>query len=147
MDKQLIKNYWFDFLSDKNALDYPLGDITIFGGDPNKLAQLVYEGIKTATTSSYDLYEPSEYMPEVGDYNIILNGKQEPVCITKTLVTEVVPFNQISAEHAYHEGEGTKTLSYWRKVHEDFFKKEYQDAGKKFDYDIPCLCEVFKRVY
>lgn len=34
MDKQLIKNYWFDFLSDKNALDYPLGDITIFGGDP-----------------------------------------------------------------------------------------------------------------
>jgi len=147
MDKELIKKYWFNFLEDKNPLDYPLGDITIFGGDPENLAQLVNDGTKTATTSSYDLYEPTEYMPKVGDYNIILDGNEKPLCITKTLVTEVIPFNQVSAEHAYHEGEGSRTLDYWRDVHQDFFTQEYREMGKTFTPDIPCLCEVFKKVY
>jgi len=146
MDKERIKKYWFDFLKNKNPLDYPLGDITIFGGDPQTLAQLVQDGVKTATTSSYELYEPTEYMPQVGDYNIILDSNEDPVCITKTLVTEVVPFNQVSAEHAYHEGEGPRTLKYWREVHQDFFEKEYHEAGKNFTQNIPCLCEVFTRV-
>jgi len=148
MDKEKIKAYWFDFLKDKNPLDYPLGDITLFGGDdPDKLAQLVYKGIKTATTSSYALYEPTEYMPEVGDYNIILDGQENPLCITKTLVTEVVPFNQVSAEHAYHEGEDSRTLAEWRTVHEHFFREEYKEFGQEFTFDMPCLCEVFERIY
>ena len=150
MDKEQIKDYWFNFLRDKNSLYYPLGDITVFGSEgpvAEELSKLVYDGVKTATSSSYELYEPTEYMPQVGDYNIILNGKNEPICITETLVTEVVSFKQISAEHAYHEGEGDRTLDYWRQVHEDFFTKEYQAAGKEFNEDIPVLCEVFKRVY
>lgn len=147
MNKEKIKKYWFDFLKDKNPLDYPLGDLTIFGGDPDRLAKLVYNGTKTATSSAYDLYEPTEYMPEVGDYNIILDSQENPICITKTLVTEVIPFNLVSAEHAYHEGEDSRTLAEWRQVHEDFFTKEYQEAGKEFTTDMPCLCEVFERVY
>lgn len=147
MDKEKIQDYWFNFLRDKNSLYYPLGDITTFGGEPDKLAHLVYDGVKTATTSAYDLYEPNEYMPQVGDYNIILDGDENPLCITETLVTEVVPFKYVSAEHAYHEGEGDQTLDYWREVHTDFFKKEYQAVGKEFNDEIPCLCEVFKRIY
>ncbi|PMD70683.1 ASCH domain-containing protein [Companilactobacillus nuruki] len=147
MDKEKIQDYWFNFLRDKNSLYYPLGDITSFGGDPQLLAKLVYDGTKTATSSSYDLYKPNEYMPQVGDYNIILDGNEDPICITKTLVTEVIPFDQVSAEHAYHEGEGDRTLEYWRQIHEDFFKKEYQEAGKEFNNQIPCLCEVFERIY
>lgn len=150
MDREKIKDYWFNFLRDKNSLYYPLGDITLFGSDDSfgdELSKLVYDGVKTATSSSYELYEPTEYMPQVGDYNIILNGKHEPICITETLVTEVVPFKQVSAEHAYHEGEGDRTLDYWRQVHEKFFTKEYREVGQEFNEDIPVLCEVFKRVY
>jgi len=148
MDKHIIKAYWDKFLENKSPReDYPIGDITIFGGDPQTLAELVDKGIKTATTSSYDLYTETEYMPTVGDYNIILDANELPVCITKTLVTEVVPFNLVSAEHAYHEGEGDRSLKYWREVHEDFFTKEYAEAGKKFTEDMPCLCEVFEKVY
>jgi len=147
MDKEKIKNYWFNFLKDKDPLEYLLGDITLFGGSPEELAQLVYDGKKTATTSSYDLYTQNEYLPQVGNYNIILDGNENPICITKTLVTEVVPFDQVSAEHAYHEGEGDRSLEYWREAHEKFFKEEYKEAGKKFTTDIPCLCEVFERVY
>ncbi|APX72440.1 ASCH domain-containing protein [Companilactobacillus allii] len=148
MDKKIIKAYWDKFLENKSPReDYPIGDITIFGGDPKTLANLVDKGIKTATTSAYDLYTKTEYMPTTGDYNIILDDKELPVCITKTLVTEIVPFKQVSAEHAYHEGEGDRSLKYWRVIHEDFFTKEYLAAGKEFNDDIPCLCEVFEKVY
>ncbi|GEO78081.1 hypothetical protein FD29_GL001776 [Companilactobacillus mindensis DSM 14500] len=150
MDKEKIQDYWFNFLRDKNSLYYPLGDISSYGStkeSAQELAELIYDGKKTATTSSYALYEPNEYMPQVGDYNIILNGDGDPVCITETLVTEVVPFKYVSAEHAYHEGEGDRTLEYWRQVHEDFFKQEYKEAGQTFNENIPCLCEVFKRIY
>jgi len=147
MDKEKIKKYWFNFLKDKDPLEYLLGDITLFGVHPEELSQLVFDGTKTATTSSYDLYTPNEYLPQVGNYNIILDGNETPICITKTLVAEVIPFNQVSAEHAYHEGEGDRSLEYWRDVHKKFFKQEYKEAGQKFSKDMPCLCEVFERVY
>lgn len=54
--------------------------------------------------------------------------------------------NLITWEHAYHEGEGDRSLAYWRKVHEDFFKQEYAEAGLTFDQTISCFCEVFEVV-
>lgn len=40
----------------------------------DELAELVNCKIKTATTSAYELYEAGEHIPQVGEYNIILNG-------------------------------------------------------------------------
>ena len=67
--------------------------------------------------------------------------------VTQTTVVETIPYNLVSAEHAYHEGEGDRSLSYWREVHEKFFKSEYAQMGKQFHEKIPCVCEVFKVVY
>ncbi|GMA07753.1 RNA-binding protein [Tetragenococcus halophilus subsp. flandriensis] len=144
-----IKNYWQQFVKEKNitATNYSAWAFGDSKQMTDELAELVIKGYKTATTSAYDLYETGEKIPEVGEYNIILDGNHQAACITQTEVVEVVPFNLVSAEHAYHEGEGDRTLSYWRKVHEDFFKREYTDANKIFSEDIPCLCEVFKVVY
>lgn len=41
----------------------------------NELARLVIIGQKTATTSAIELYEPDEHVPQVGDYNVILDGR------------------------------------------------------------------------
>lgn len=113
----------------------------------NELAELTVTGVKTATTSAAELYELGEPKPYVGEYNIILNGDEQPVCITQTTVVETIPYNLVSAEYAYHEGEGDRSLSYWREVHEKFFKSEYAQMGKQFHEKIPCVCEVFKVVY
>lgn len=121
-----------------------------FGDTPemaDQLAELVVRGMKTATTSAYELYEADEPLPQPGAYNIILDGRGEPVAVTKTVVTEIVPFQSVSWEHAWHEGEGNRSLAYWRKVHEAFFEKEYIEAGLKFNMDIPCVCEVFEVVF
>ena len=57
-----------------------------FGEAPDKLADLVLQGIKTATCSAYDLYLiDNEPLPKTGDFNVILNSNDEAVCIIKTL--------------------------------------------------------------
>jgi uncharacterized protein YhfF len=58
----------------------------------------------------------------------------------------VVSFDEVTAEHAFLEGEGDRTLRYWRDVHDPFFKKEFEDI-KKFHYKIPVVCERFQLIY
>ena len=41
------------------------------------------------------------------------------------------------------EGEGDKSLDYWRKVHIKFFEEEF---GDKFNEDMEVLCEEFELV-
>ncbi|WP_223701732.1 ASCH domain-containing protein [Sutcliffiella deserti] len=114
----------------------------------NELANLVLEGTKTATASNYTLYElENEALPLVGLHNIILDGDGKAVAIAETTSVEVVPFDEVTAEHAYLEGEGDRTLGYWRDVHETFFKKELKNINQEFNYKIPVVCERFKLIY
>lgn len=145
-----IKQFWQAFCRKHNlALDTPV-EVWAFGDSQamaDDLAQLVDQGIKTATTSAFELYQPGEHVPAVGEYNIILDGRDHPVCVTRTEVVYIVPYNQVTPEHAYHEGEGDRSLAYWRQVHTEFFQREFrEEAGKEFYEQAPMLCEVFKKI-
>ena len=119
-----------------------------FGEAPDKLADLVVSGIKTATCSAYDLYQlEQEPLPQKGDYSVILNSQDEAVCIIKTVRVYVSEFNKVSAEHAYKEGEGNRSLDYWRKVHENFLINELAAVHKSFDENTKVVCEEFEVVY
>ena len=119
-----------------------------FGGAPDALAELVLNGIKTATASAYPLYEQEqEPLPKAGDYSVILNTKGEAVCIIRTTKVYVVPFREVSADHAFREGEDDRRLESWREVHRDFFTREMNAGGLTFDEDMPVVCEEFMRVY
>ena len=119
-----------------------------FGEAPDKLADLVMRGIKTATCSAYCFYEmEGESLPETGAYNIILDAGDEAVCITRTTKVYVVPFSQVTAEHAYREGEGDRSLSHWRDVHRKFFTQELEAEGLEFSEDMKLVCEEFEVVY
>lgn len=119
-----------------------------FGGAPDKLAELVLQGIKTATCSAYDLYQiDNERIPQEGDYSVILNSKEEAVCIIRTLKVYVTEFCQVSEEHAFKEGEGDRSLEYWRKVHSDFLTNELASVHRLFDEHTKVVCEEFEVVY
>jgi uncharacterized protein YhfF len=119
-----------------------------FGGDPNGLAQLVKDGIKTATCSAYLWYElEGEKIPKVGEYNIILDEDENAVCITKTTKVYRTLFKDVTREHAYKEGEGDRSYEYWKKVHVAFFGEELKEIGKPFDENLELLCEEFEVVY
>lgn len=141
------KKFWYAFKLRHHVNDDDLLEACQFGNTKemaNELAGLIKRGIKTATTSAYELYDSNESTPKVGKYTIILDGNNLPVCVVKDVVVELIQYDLISAEHTYHEGEGDRSYQYWRKVHDEFFKSEYAEAKKTFNPQIKCLCEVFE---
>ena len=119
-----------------------------FGGAPDKLAGLVLKGIKTATCSALALYEAEgEEIPKEGDYSVILNADGDAVCIIQTTKIYLSSFNDVTADHACKEGEGDRSLDYWRRVHEEFFTEEMAGISQSFDENLILICEEFKVVY
>ncbi len=123
-----------------------------FGGTtpemPNELARLVLEGEKTGTAGAHIAYEyENAPLPVVGGYNIVLSTENEAICIIKTTRVYTVPFSQVTAEHAHKEGEGDRSLQYWREGHEQFFTSELSTIGKTFSTDMLVVCEEFELVY
>lgn len=141
---------WKKFCNEKGISEDTPYEAWSFGDEPDKLAQLVLAGKKTATASAYDLYEldSDEKLPEKGDYSVVLNSKDEAVCVIQTTKTYVSLFMDVSEEHARKEGEGDLSLSYWRKVHEEFFTGEYESCGMIFDKNTArILCEEFQIIH
>ena len=90
-------------------------DAWAFGEESDLLADLVLKGEKTATASAYDLYAlEGESLPQEGTFDVILDSQNQAVCIVEITKVSVQRFNQVSADHAYKEGEGDKSLAYWR---------------------------------
>ena len=119
-----------------------------FGDDPDTLAELVRTGVKTATASAYPFYElEGEELPKAGEYSVILNTKDEAVCIIRTTKVYVTPYREVTAEQAWKEGEGDRSLDYWRRVHEAFFRKELEAVGLIFTEDMGVVCEEFEVIY
>ena len=123
-------------------------DAWAFGVDADFLADLVLKGEKTATASAYDLYAlEDEPLPQEGKFDVILDSQNQAVCIVEITKVSVQSFNQVSAQHAFKEGEGDKTLVYWRQVHEDFFTDCLGEAGLTFTPESKVVLEEFRKVY
>ena len=94
-------------------------DAWAFGVEADYLAELVLMGQKTATSSAFDLYAVgNEPLPKENELSVILDSKENAICIIETTKVEVIPFKEVSEKHAYKEGEGDRRLTYWRELHE-----------------------------
>ncbi|RIL38633.1 ASCH domain-containing protein, partial [Mammaliicoccus fleurettii] len=85
--------------------------------------------------------------PQVGDISVVLNEKGNPQCIIETTLVYQTPFNDVTEHHAYLEGEGDKSLAYWRQAHIEFFESYYAELGIPFDESEIMVCEEFKLLY
>lgn len=123
-------------------------DAWAFGDDPDTLAELVLQGIKTATCSALPFYAlEGEPLPREGEYSVILDSRNQAVCVIQTTRVYQTSFEAVTAEHAWKEGEGDRSLAYWRQVHEAFFTEELSQAGMAFSQDLMLVCEEFLRIY
>ena len=145
------KEMWLEFIKNNPTFKNRKYDAWCFGGGDviaNELAELVLDGIKTATASAYELYEmDNSPLPPVGGLNIILDAQENAICITETTKVYVCSFNKISADHAFKEGEGNRSLEYWREVHKEFFTNALSEYNQSFDEDMLVVCEEFKVIY
>ena len=86
-------------------------------------------------------------LPEVGLKTIVLNGDMQPLCIIETTEVTMRPYNQVNAQFAFEEGEGDRSLEYWREAHWHFFSRSLPKIGKEPTQEMPLVCERFKVIY
>ena len=114
----------------------------------NKLADLVMQGVKRGTASLFLWCEQGkEVLPAAGDLNVITDWDGIAKCIIKTLKVTVLPFREVGEELAFIEGEGDKSLEYWRKAHISFFTRELKDINLEFTEDMMVVFEEFEMIY
>jgi uncharacterized protein YhfF len=119
-----------------------------FGDSPemaDELGQLVLSGTKTATCSLLWEYEQEgESVPEEGELSIVLDGRGEPLCLIETTEIRTRPYNKVEAQFAYDEGEGDRSLAFWRDAHWRFFSRQCDKLGLQVSEEMPLICERFR---
>jgi uncharacterized protein YhfF len=103
----------------------------------DELLDLVMKGIKTATCSTED--EPNTSTP--GERWIVRDGRGEPRCVIETAEVTYRRFGEVDHAFAYEEGEGDRSLEYWRNAHRNYFGRQ-----GKFREDMMLMCERFRLV-
>ena len=123
--------------------EVPIVEAFGFGDSPgmaDELAALVLSGQKTATCG----WPPS---PEIvaGSYSVMLDGRGAPLAVLESVEVRLLPFLEVEARFAYDEGEGDRTLEWWRDAHRHFFSR--QPEGAAWNDEQVVQCERFRVVY
>ncbi|QWG15594.1 ASCH domain-containing protein [Bradyrhizobium sediminis] len=111
-----------------------------FGDSPrlaDELLELVIKGVRTATCSTED--EPNTSTP--GERWIVLDGQGTPRCVIESTEVTYRRFGEVDAAFAHDEGEGDRSLAYWRQAHRNYFGRQ-----GKFSEDMMLMCERFRLV-
>jgi uncharacterized protein YhfF len=154
LEDNRVEAYWLSYLQVLPP-DSPVRDEQYvaegWGDSPemaDELGALISAGIKTATCSTLWEYEAEgERLPEAGLKTIVLDGNGDPLCIAETTEVEVRPYEEVDTRFAYEEGEGDRSLEYWREAHWRFFSRMLPPIGMEPTPDMPLVCERFRVVY
>ena len=143
----MIEAFWAEFV-EATGIDGPY-EAWAFG-DPSlpdlatELALLVRDGPKRATTGVVSEYEDeAEKLPEPGDLSAILDGEGQPVCVIRTTAVEIRRFGVVDEAFAWDEGEGDRTLEWWRRAHVWFLEQQ----GIRVDGDTQMVLEHFELLW
>jgi uncharacterized protein YhfF len=112
-----------------------------FGDSPalaDELLELVLMGKKTATCW---LASEGAKGAEVGKRWIAKDGKGRPRAIIETVELTRRRFEEVDEAFAYDEGEGDRSLDYWRRAHSDYFT-----AQSAFSKGMELYCERFRLI-
>ena len=112
-----------------------------FGDNPelaDELLALVLSGAKRATcwAESQGLLSA-----EVGKAMVVLDGRGVPRAVVRTIELTKRRFDEVDAAFAHDEGEGDRSLQYWRDAHRRYFTRLGRYAS-----DMMLWCERFELV-
>ena len=143
----MIEDFWAEFVA-TTGIDGPY-EAWAFGDESSvdlatELALLVRDGPKRATAGLAAEYEvENEPLPEIGDLSVILDGRGAPVCVIRTTLVEIRKFGDVDEAFAWDEGEGDRTLEWWRRAHLRFF----QHRGIQVEQETLMVLERFELLW
>ena len=147
-----VEHFWARFLDANPQIDrstpYQAWYFSNTSESARELAELVLIGRKTATASLEEVNElEPEKAPIEDGYSVVTTFEGEPVCVVQTTEIRHLPFNEVDARFASDEGEGDRTLEYWRQLHWDYFSREAPQYGIWFGETSVVCCERFRLLY
>ena len=143
---ELAMQFWNEVITQQNIKGNENVRAYRFGDTPDELAQLVVEGVKTATCNALKLYELNNRpLPHAGDYNIILNKAFEPVCIIQITSVDIKKYDEINEAFAIAEGDGS--YENWDDIHVRFFTEQLGLFNEPFHRQIELVCQTFKVIH
>ncbi len=114
----------------------------------NLCAELILRGEKRASCSmEYWYSHEAEPMPQVGHLQVVTDWHGNPVCIIEISSVSTSRYCDVTAEFAAEEGEGDKSIQWWREAHWNFFSKECAELGIEPTQEMMLVLERFKVVY
>ncbi|WP_428774800.1 ASCH domain-containing protein [Vibrio sp.] len=148
---KLFLDQFLDSLPGEVAKNYQSFSSDYFCADEynaNVCADLILRGEKRASCSmDYWYSHEGEPMPCVGHLQVVTNWDGEPICIIEITSVSKCPYSQVTAEFASAEGEGDKTLAWWREAHWQFFSRECEELGIEPSEEMLLVLEHFEVVY
>ncbi len=148
--KEFVKKY-YSITNDPRASDTNKIIVDHFCADEenaNLCANLVLSGEKTTSSSLRDYYNFSNtQLPQVNSLVVITDWNSNPVCIIEITEVTECKFCDVTSEFAFAEGEGDKSLAWWRNVHWNFFSAECTDLGIQPSENMIIILERFKVVF
>ena len=112
-----------------------------FGDSPelaDELVALVLEGKKRATC--WAVVEGMKGA-EIGEQMVVRDGAGRPRAVVQTLELKQRRFDEVEEQFAFDEGEGDRSLAYWRGAHQRYFTRL-----KLFHPQMMLWCERFRVV-
>lgn len=112
-----------------------------FGDSPelaDRLLELVLAGKKTATCWAVS---QGLLSAEVGKMMVVLDGNGVPKAVLRTVELTQRRFDEVDEDFAHDEGEGDRSLGYWRDAHTRYFTRLGRYAP-----DMMLWCERFELI-
>jgi uncharacterized protein YhfF len=147
---QEVLDFW-EKVKEETGIDGAFADA--YGiGDTSELKQellnLVLDGKKRASTS---LVKESELEgwpePEVGQYNVILDGCDKPAAVVRTVRIRKCSFSDVDEEHSFWEGEDERTLDSYIREHTKYYTRRGAALDFEFTPNMEVILERFELVY
>ena len=149
---QSIDEYWNGFLSSQPPTSYFFGrtiSTERFGHTPqlaDELGGLVVSGLKTGSCSALWEWEADGHsLPHPGMVTIVLNGREEPLCIIEITEVYVRRFRAVDEDFAHSDG--WSSLLVWRESKREYFSRTLPRIRREFSEDMPLVCVLFKLIH
>jgi uncharacterized protein YhfF len=146
-----IEKFWREFCAENPEINpdesYEVWFFHHSRESSKELAQLVLSGKKKATASLMENESDSGDGGIVGGYSIVTDFDGNPQCVIQTTEVRFLPFNEVDAEFAFDEGEGDRTLAYWREAHRKFFIECCRELDMEFDESMLICCKRFELLF
>lgn len=153
IDEAAAREFWEQYraMHPTQATDTEPPPAENFGDHPeltDELLELVLAGTKRATAGLVKEFELDEQpLPRIGSHWIACDSKGRPRVILRSVELRIGDFTTVDEAFAFDEGEGDRSLAWWREGHSRYWRRVSAALGFEWTEQDEIVFERFEVVW